>query len=476
MNSIKKTSLTLAVAALAVVLCFSALPMDEADAELTVSDITYIGDSESGYFVIQVNDDLAGERMRIGLSNADGSYTGVIGSDGSVRCNPTGSVSPLVAGSHTLRITVFGQDVVTTSITVVEIQFDRNGGAGTDADSIFATVGAQVVLPDVNWTKGDDEFRGWSTSADATVPEFEAEATYTVPANGDVLYAVYGTAPVEEITVNFGAVNGTVSPESITVPAGSTVTAVDGESITIGEENVISQGTDASYKFAGWFIGDTKVTVGMTVGDGDTITAKYTETQVVETVKVSFDLNGAPGDAPASQDVPVGSKVFEPTPEPWEGSVFDGWYTEAVDGTKYDFDQPIAEGTEDFTLYAHWSKVPVTEEYIVHIESVDHVTITVRAGDRTIIDGDKVADGTELTITYEVDTGYRMTGSSGPTVTVDGEDVTITATVEQILVKEIDIDKPTLSLKVGGTESLSVTVTPEDALDTTVSWVLEQQQ
>ena len=270
MNSIKKTSLTLAVAALAVVLCFSALPMDEADAELTVSDITYIGDSESGYFVIQVNDDLAGERMRIGLSNADGSYTGVIGSDGSVRCNPTGSVSPLVAGSHTLRITVFGQDVVTTSITVVEIQFDRNGGAGTDADSIFATVGAQVVLPDVNWTKGDDEFRGWSTSADATVPEFEAEATYTVPANGDVLYAVYGTAPVEEITVNFGAVNGTVSPESITVPAGSTVTAVDGESITIGEENVISQGTDASYKFAGWFIGDTTVTVGMTVGDGDT--------------------------------------------------------------------------------------------------------------------------------------------------------------------------------------------------------------
>lgn len=77
---------------------------------------------------------------------------------------------------------------------------------------------------------------------------------------------------------------------------------------------------------------------------GSEQTQKYT---------VKFDLNGATGTAPDSKQVDEGGKVSKPDDPSWTGHTFDGWYTAATGGTKWNFDSSTV--TEDVTLYAHWT-------------------------------------------------------------------------------------------------------------------------
>ncbi len=72
------------------------------------------------------------------------------------------------------------------------------------------------------------------------------------------------------------------------------------------------------------------------------------------TYHVTFNMNHADtSGAPAAKDTNSEGKVTEPTTPGArsDGQVFDGWWTEATGGTKFDFDTKI---TQDTTLYAHW--------------------------------------------------------------------------------------------------------------------------
>lgn len=72
---------------------------------------------------------------------------------------------------------------------------------------------------------------------------------------------------------------------------------------------------------------------------------------------VTFNLNGGNGSAPASQTVDSGEKlaaVADPTHP--DGLEFDGWWTEAEGGTRWDFENNTVTGS--FTLYAHWKTEP----------------------------------------------------------------------------------------------------------------------
>lgn len=71
-------------------------------------------------------------------------------------------------------------------------------------------------------------------------------------------------------------------------------------------------------------------------------------------VTVTFDLNydGAPESQ--MQTVEKGNTVTAPDPAPTRSSyVFQGWYTAADGGERYDFSQPVVN---DITLYAQWRK------------------------------------------------------------------------------------------------------------------------
>ena len=190
-------SLTFAVAALAFMLCIAVVPTEDSDAAtLGSSDITY--SSETG-FTLQFHDyaDIVGDRVRVNVSGAGYNFMGTIGEDGSVVCtSSTGAV--LSNGPYSLAVTVpgsFSQSGI--QITVVTVTFNPNGGDG-DLKTVTMSTGSNI-LPSYDWSKGDNPILGWATTSDATEPEFQLGGLYTVPADGDTLYAVYGN--VEEPTV-----------------------------------------------------------------------------------------------------------------------------------------------------------------------------------------------------------------------------------------------------------------------------------
>ena len=71
---------------------------------------------------------------------------------------------------------------------------------------------------------------------------------------------------------------------------------------------------------------------------------------LVDTVTVTFDLNGGTSDAPAAQTIDKGSVAKAPAvPTRDDGYDFDGWYNGE---TKFDFTAPVEENT---ALTAHWA-------------------------------------------------------------------------------------------------------------------------
>ena len=208
---------------------------------------------------------------------------------------------------------------------------------------------------------------------------------------------------------------------------------------TVDVPNAEDLGLTGQGDFLGWATsedGDVRFAEGGTMSvddleDETTLYAVYGTGPVVDEVKVTFDPNGGEG-AMSEQNIAINTPTaLTENTFTRDGHTFTGWNTAADgSGTTYS-DGAEVTLTENLTLYAQWTPNTVTE-YTVYIDSVEHVTITVKVGDRTITNGDKVADGTVLTVTYKVEEGYELVSSSGPQVKVYGDNVTITATVKYV--------------------------------------------
>lgn len=85
-----------------------------------------------------------------------------------------------------------------------------------------------------------------------------------------------------------------------------------------------------------------KVTVKSTSDNSNDVKQTYT---------VTFNSNG--GSAVASQTVKKNGKAIQPVNPTRDGYTFDGWYTAASGGQKFDFNMPI---TANIILYAHWTE------------------------------------------------------------------------------------------------------------------------
>lgn len=72
-------------------------------------------------------------------------------------------------------------------------------------------------------------------------------------------------------------------------------------------------------------------------------------------VMVTYHMNDGSG-ASGGHEVAYGSVETEAPGPLREGYSFQGWYTAAQGGSKYDFSRPV---TGDLDLYAHWKALPV---------------------------------------------------------------------------------------------------------------------
>ncbi|BDR54409.1 hypothetical protein KIMH_05200 [Bombiscardovia apis] len=99
--------------------------------------------------------------------------------------------------------------------------------------------------------------------------------------------------------------------------------------------------------------GDVDVVVELTLNTvpqpSETLSFRY-----LDTFTVSFDLGGAPGSPPGSQNVLERSKAAWPVTPAWSDKTFTGWY---IDGKPYTFNEPV---TQSITLTAKWEQYGIS--------------------------------------------------------------------------------------------------------------------
>ena len=178
--------------------------------------------------------------------------------------------------------------------------------------------------------------------------------------------------------------------------------------------------TKTGYTFAGWyenqeFSGDPVTDVPTDSTKNLNFYAKWT----ANTYTVIFDANG--GSVNPTSAVTVAGKLTSlPTPT-YDGYDFIGWYTQKDGGEKVTTDTVFAM---DSTIYAHWSKIPVTSLELnkgtLTLQEKDSDTLTVTV---------KPADATNQDVTWESSNTSIATVSEDGTVTaISAGNATITAT------------------------------------------------
>ena len=246
------------------------------------------------------------------------------------------------AGSYVTRTCTIAVGADLTSST---LSFDANGGEGT-MDSTSLVTGVAGTIPANTFTRDHYDFLGWSTSPDATTPEYAERSQITI--EGDtVLYAVWArhydnptyTAPTAVTGLTY---NG--QPQALAT-AGSTE---DGTMLYSLDPN----GTFSDVIPTGTASGD--YTVYYMV-DGD----EYHYDSAVESFGVSIaplNVNVYFDGTPVS--VNAEAAVDRPEDPTNDGYIFSGWFTDTDCTTLYDFSQPV--GTSDIYLYSGWNVVVYT--------------------------------------------------------------------------------------------------------------------
>jgi len=281
------------------------------------------------------------------------------------------------------------------SINSYTITFNANGGTGGTSGSM--TFGATLSAPSVSRT--GYTFNGWSPTVPATVPALNAtytaqwiakKTTVTFDANG----GIGGTSAIMDFESPLVAPNVTRTGYTFlgwfpwvpaTVPMDNTtytaqwsinnyLMTFDANGGVGGTSYYSDYGTALAaptvtrtgYTFVGW-----SPSVPSTVPAADTT---YTAQWNSNSFTVAFDLNGGIGTIPVSQSGIPGTAVTLPV----QGNIarqyynFLGWATSSTATTPLS-SYLIPSG--NVTLYAVWSRVPVT--------------LSVKAGSTTIIDQSK---------------------------------------------------------------------------------------
>jgi uncharacterized protein (TIGR02145 family)/uncharacterized repeat protein (TIGR02543 family) len=223
-----------------------------------------------------------------------------------------------------------------TESTIYMITLNPNGGI-VSPTSIPALIGetlGQISVPTP--TRANHTFEGWysAETGGSKYPE-----THVITDD----FTMYAQWTVSAYYITLNPNGGIVSPMILTAPVGSTLGQIS-----------IPTPTRASHTFDGWYsaeTGGTKYPETYTVTEDMTLHARW--------IAITHTITLNPGEgivSPMSVTVEAGKTIGEiglPFPT-LDGHTFNGWFTAATGGTKYE-DAFAIMG--DLTLYAQWSRV-----------------------------------------------------------------------------------------------------------------------
>ena len=227
--------------------------------------------------------------------------------------------------------TAFAPNDATTRAMVVTILHRLEGEPDAQAASFTDVDQSQWYAKAVNWAASNGIVKGTSETTFAPGAEITREQIATIlyryagqkgydtPAAGDLTVfadsADLGSYAVEAMkwAVGQGLINGT-SSSSLSPKSGATRAQTAAVLMRLDQ--------------------------------------KLAESASGESFTVTFHPNYASA-ADATQAVKSGAAVSQPTAPVRDGYTFDGWYTAASGGEKYDFSQPVTGALE---LYARWTE------------------------------------------------------------------------------------------------------------------------
>ena len=254
------------------------------------------------------------------------------------------------------------------------ITFDTDGGTVVPSQTVKDKgMATEPTAP----TKTGYEFKGWLLNG--------KPYDFATPVTKDVaLKAKWEKTKVESYTVAFDSADGS-DVASQTVEQGKTAVKPDDP-------------TREGYTFLGWYAGDAAYDWGTPVTGNLILTAHWQKNEQPQpkTYTVTFDYqNGNPADV---RTVSEGGTVTPPENPVRDGYDFQGWV--GIDGSEFDFEQPI---TSDTLVSAKWKKHEDPKP-VMH-------TVTFNSNGGTSIDPQTVQDG--LTVRRPADPvkdGYVFDG------------------------------------------------------------------
>lgn len=445
---------------------------DSSDA-LAIENGSIAYNSDDGFF-LEVTD--AGRSVIVravdGLSgpwvgqNIDGNVHAVLNGDSEI--NDEGTFRYII---------VSGSSSIDGSISIVSLQFDRNGGTGgSDIGTKYLSQGYSGYTVDTpNWTKDGQTIMGWSTSPNGGV---EYGLNDALPSDSsDVLYAVYGDpvyptgvtitgAPEGNVDVGFeGNLVAEVVPEDAWYTAewsssDSEVVSVDGDGNIVAN----SPGTAVIRVTVADGIYDevTIVVVGAVPVTGVELDRSEAGLSIGETIQLNASV--VPADA-TNQAVSWSSSDESVVTVDENGLVTaegEGIATITVTTAEGGFEAKCA--------------VTVTSEPSTYYD----VTVLESEGGTASVDPQRAQAGTIVTLTATPSEGYGLAGwrvVSGD-VTIENNSFVMPAsdvTIEPVFEKDpvpvtgVQVLGPASGIE-GTSAEYTVTITPEEATDKTVTW------
>ena len=303
--------------------------------------------------------------------------TGSVGSDMTVTFTPTNGAT-WNEGTYSGKVTVTYTDpahgstpqTATTYISFTVSAPSTFTGKVTVLWNNSATLGSNVT--GVSLTGNPAGTQAGNVWTFANLNSASAYSITVATPSGNVTSTQTLNNGNQEVTIYLSA----VSVASADGSQGSVTLAGNATPLTkayeAGQAVVIAAIPASTYKFDKWQKGSTDVALGAAA----TVLAEKTNTTYTayftQDFKVTYDGNGT-----GSSNVPVDQNSYKrdatvtvsTTVPTRPGYQFDGWYSAATGGTKFNATFTI---TTDTTLYAHWTAVsptevvPITESTVVH--------------------------------------------------------------------------------------------------------------
>lgn len=188
----------------------------------------------------------------------------------------------------------------------------------------------------------------------------------------------------------------------------------------------------------------------------------------LKTYGVMYNTNG--GSFVATENVKVFMKAKRPADPVKEGFTFDNWYYN--DGI-FDFDTRI---TQDMIIEARWIEGnPVAGTYVVSFNSNGGSSIaSIRSNEDGTVNqpADPVREGYKFVAWQyngkDFDFGTKI--KSNMTLVAKWEEDDGSGNGESVPAEKVTLSPTTLSLTVGNTRRISVTLSPKEAVNRTMKW------